>query len=108
MNNQSTIEKNVMRRVHIMRILGLIISTVVLALLTLVLALYGIGREVWVALVFANGPQDFIGHAFYLLYALIHTRFIVQALALISFVALLYLIRETYRTLTSFFTHTHS
>lgn len=108
MNDQSTIEKNVMRRVHIMRILGLIISTAVLAILTFVLALYGIGREVWVAQVFANGPQDFIGHFTYLAHAFGHTRVIVQALALLSFAAFIYLARATLRALSSFFTPSHA
>lgn len=101
---QTNIEKNVMRRVHLIRILGLIISTVVLALLTLILALWGIGKEVWVAQVFANGPQGFIGHALYLAYAFVHTRIIVQVLAILTFVSFIYLARKTIRALSSSFT----
>jgi hypothetical protein len=101
---RTDIEKNVMRRVRLIRVLGLIISTAVLAVITFVLALYSIGREVWVARVFANGPQDFTGHALYLVYAFLHTRFIVQILAVLSFISFLYLLRVTARALSSFFT----
>jgi len=99
LGERTNIEKNVMRRVRLVRILGLIISTVVLAMLTFVLALWGIGREVWVAQVFANGPQDFFGHFTYLAYAFGHTRLVVQALATLSFVSFLYLLRATFRAL---------
>jgi hypothetical protein len=59
-----------------------------------VLALWGIGREVWVARVFANGPQDFIGHAFYLTYAFEHTRLVVQSLTLLTLASVIYIARE--------------
>ena len=65
------------------------------------MALYGLGREVWVARVFANGPQGFVGHALYLVYALEHTRFVVQALALLCIGSVIYLARETARALSS-------
>jgi len=100
---QTDIEKNVMRRVRLIRILGLIISSVVLAAITFVLALWGIGKEVWVERVFSNGPQDLVGHFTYLAYAFSHTRLIVQALALLSLAAFLYLARATLRALFSFF-----
>ncbi|MFA5744727.1 MAG: hypothetical protein WC887_00715 [Candidatus Paceibacterota bacterium] len=108
LGERTGIEKNVMRRVRLIRILGLIISTLVLALITFVLALWGIGKQVWVDRVLTNGPQDFTGHALYLVYAFAHTRFLVQILALLSFVAFLYIIRETYKALVSFFTHSHT
>jgi hypothetical protein len=95
--NESTIEKNVMRRVHRISILRLIISGTVFAVTLALLALYGIGREVWVAQVFENGPQSFLGHTLYLLYAFEHTRFVVQALALLCIGSLVYLVREAVR-----------
>lgn len=104
----TNIEKNVMRRVRLIRILGLIISTLVLALVTFVLALWGIGKEVWVAQVFQNMPQSGnlgeIGR-FYV-YAFGHTRLVVQLLAILTFVSFVYLARETIRTLSSVFTPT--
>lgn len=87
------IERIVMRRVHRISILRMIISGAVFAVSMLLLALYFIGREVWVARVFENGPQDFAGHALYLIYAFEHTRFVVQALVVLcagSFIYLLY------------------
>jgi len=101
---QTNIEKNVMRRVHLMRLLGLIISTVVLALITLTLALWGIGRQVWVARVFENAPDDFTDLPRFYLAAFNHTRLIVQALAVLTFVSFIYIARSTYRALVDFFT----
>jgi len=100
----TNIEKNVMRRVRLIRILGLIISTLVLALVTFVLALWGIGKEVWVARVFQNMPQsgDFAETSRFYISAFGHTRFIVQALAVLTFVSFIYLARETVRALSSF------
>ncbi|MFA6278806.1 MAG: hypothetical protein WC638_01840 [Candidatus Paceibacterota bacterium] len=109
MNDQSNIERIVMRRVHLMRILGLIISTAVLALLTLILALWGIGREVWVARIFENMPHsgDFAAVGRFYLDAFGHTRLVVQVLTLLSLAACIYLARKTARALISFFTPPH-
>jgi len=97
--NESEIEKVVMRRVRRISVLRIIISGAVFAVTLALLALYGLGREVWVAKVFENGPQDFLGHTLYLIYALEHTRFVVQVLAIICFVSVLYLVRECARAL---------
>jgi hypothetical protein len=104
MIEQSTIEKNVMRRIHIIRVVKPIISSAALATIVCILALWGIGREVWVARVFTNGPQSFIGHAFYLVYAFEHTRLVVQSLVLITLASLIYLAREVARGISSIFT----
>lgn len=104
MNNTMTdIEKNVMRRVHRISILRLIISGAVFAATLALLGLYGLGREVWVARVFENGPQSFWGHALYLVYALEHTRFVVQALALLCIASFAYLAREVAKLISSAF-----
>ena len=91
------IEKIVMKRVRRMRILLLILSTVVFATLTAVAALWGSGREVWVARVFENGPQDLSGRIEYLFYAFAHTRLIVQALSLLTLGSFVFLLREIIR-----------
>ena len=104
MNNQTNIERIVMRRVRLTRILMLIISTAALALLAFAAALWGIGREVWVARVLENAPAD-PEHLFaFCLAAFLHTRLIVQALTLLTLVSLVYLIVETARFFSSFFT----
>ena len=100
---QTNIEKTVMRRVRRISLLRIVISGGVFALSLALLALYGIGREVWVAMVFRNGPQDFFGHAAYLLYAFEHTRFVVQALSLVCLASIVYLARETARLLANLF-----
>ena len=109
-NDQSNIERIVMRRVHLLRILGLIISTAMLAVLTFIAALWGVGREVWVARVFQNMPPvgNFISFASFWLAAFIHTRFIVQVLVLLTLVSLIYLIRETIRAFFLFFFPSHA
>lgn len=101
MNEQSNIERVVMRRVHTIHILRPFLSPAALAALVAVLALWGIGREVWVAKVFANAPHTFLGTAQYLTYAFDHTKIAVQALTLLTAAAALYLARETARLLAS-------
>lgn len=93
--NPSPIETIVMRRVRIIRVLRLITSSTVVASLVFLLALWGIGREVWVARVLANGPQGLLGHLEYLTYAFFHTRLLVQTLVVVSGLSLVYLARET-------------
>jgi len=98
---RTNIEKNVMRRVHTVRVLRVVFSGVTASFLLLLLALYGIGREVWVARVFTNGPQDFFGHFTYLSYAFTHTRLIVQVLTLLTLASIIYLARSFARTISS-------
>jgi len=98
---QSDIERVVMRRVHLLRILGLIISTGVLVALTLIAALWGVGKEVWVARVFQNMPHS--GNLFDLarfwLATFMNTRLVVQILTLLTLASLAYLILEVVRFL---------
>ncbi len=101
MTNPSDIERIVMRRVHLIRILQLVISTVVLVVLTFVAALWGIGKEVWVARVFENAPHDPSQLAAFYLFAFMHTRFIVQVLSVLTFISFIYLARETARFIIS-------
>ncbi len=105
MNNPSDMERIVMRRVRLIRILGLIISTVVLAVLTLVVTLWGIGREVWVARVFQNAPADILHLPNFFITAFTHTRFIVQALAVLTLASFVFLIRELVRLVTNALFH---
>lgn len=104
MNNETSIERIVMRRVRLIRVLRLVISTVVLAALTFVAALWGIGREVWVARVFENAPQGLSGHLGYLLYAFMHTHLIVQMLTVLTLGSFLYLLIELTRLVSDFST----
>lgn len=103
MNNQSPIERAVMRRIHLIRILGLIISMTALAVLTFILALWGIGKEVWVARVFQNAPADFINLPNFLISAFGNTRLVVQILAILTFASFIYLARATLRAISSAF-----
>ncbi len=99
MNDISNIEKIVMQRIKRIRVLRAIFSNGALASFVLALALWGIGKEVWVSKVFANGPQDILGHLTYLAYAFTHTHLIVQILSLLTLTALIILAREVSRML---------
>ncbi len=106
MNPETNIERVVMRRVRLIRILALIISTAMFAVLTTIVALWGIGREVWVAHVVENMPSmSNIGALLnFWVSAFLNTHLIVQALTVLTFISLLFLARETTRFLVSFFT----
>lgn len=97
MNEPSSIERVVMRRVRLIRMLYLVISTGVLAALTLVLALWGVGKEVWVARVFENAPPDITDLPNFYIAAFTHTRLIVQVLTLLTLASLFFLTREVTR-----------
>lgn len=104
MSNPSNIERVVMRRVHTVHFIRPFFSVGALAFVVLTAALWGIGREVWVAHVLENAPHSggvlAIGR-FYLA-AFENTRFLVQVLALTTLATLVYLARETSRNLASF------
>ena len=95
MTNPSPIEQAVLRRVRRVHRLRPFVSAGALAAVVAVLALYGIGREVWVARVFENSPQDVVGRFWYLVYAFEHTRFVVQALVAVTLTSTIYLARIT-------------
>ena len=95
MTNTSTdTARIVMRRVHTVRRLRSIVSGATLSLVVVVLALYGIGREVWVAKVFENAPSDFMAAAQFFLLAFTHTEFAVQAFTLTALAAMLWFFRD--------------
>ena len=91
----TNIEKNVMRRVHIIYALRPLVSGGTLSVLVATLALYGIGREVWVARVFENAPQNFSALPQFYLSAFVNTDFAVQVLSLLALLSVVYLARET-------------
>ena len=97
-----------MRRVRLIRILWLVISTATLAILTLVLALWGIGKEVWVARVFQNAPENLMTLPSFFISAFGHTRTVVQILAILTFASFIYLARATFCALSSVFTPSRS
>jgi hypothetical protein len=97
MNDISPIEAVVMRRVRRIALLRILISGGILAFALALLALYGLGREVWVARVFENGPHGFFPGLGYLVYAFLHTRFVVQGLCVVAFASFLFLAREVVR-----------
>lgn len=94
----SSIESVVMKRVHAVHSLRMLFSNASLALVLFALALWGIGREVWVAHVFQNAPhQGILEAARFFAYAFIDTRLIVQTLCLAALFALAWLMRDLLR-----------
>lgn len=96
----SNIELVVMRRVRLIRILKLVISTAVLAVLTFGAALWGIGKEVWVARIFENAPIAISDLPNFYFAAFLHTNLIVQALIILTLASLIFLMREIVRFIT--------
>lgn len=93
-DNRSNIERIVMQRVHLIRALRFAISSSVFSMAVSVFGLWGIGREVWVARVLENAPTDPLGILRFYIFAFGHTHFIVQALVLLTLLALAFLVRE--------------
>lgn len=90
------IQQNVMRRVRTIHALRTAASGVSASILLLLLALYLIGREVFVARVLQNMPSFSHVSAFahFFTYAFVHTGALVQALILITIFSGLWFLRE--------------
>ncbi|MDP3402330.1 MAG: hypothetical protein Q8S35_00015 [bacterium] len=95
MTPNSSVSRTVMRRVRILY--GIRAATPVFAASFLfVLALWGIGREVWVAKVFENMSSyaDAPGMLSFLTSAFLNTDIVVQALSILALGALIWLARS--------------
>jgi len=103
-DNKSTIERVVMRRVYTIRALRLVMNSVTASAAVAVLALWGIGREVWVARVFENMPQSggTIATSRFYVAAFTNTELVVQILVLSAVAALVYMARECARAITRY------
>ena len=90
--NTSLLHQTVMRRVYTLYVLRFITNTTTFATLAATGALFGVGREVWVARVFQNMPSIFNPGAVLNFYvdAFLDTRLIVQLLVAIVFVGFFY------------------
>jgi hypothetical protein len=97
MNEQSNIERIVMQRVHLIRALRIAISSGALSSLVSVLALWGIGREVWIARVFENAPSGPLELVLFYAAAFLNTHLSVQLLILVLIGALVYVAWEIFR-----------
>lgn len=97
MNERTNIERIVMQRVHLIRALRFAISGSVFSTLIFALALWGISREVWVAHVLQNAPENLLDVPRFYLAAFLHTRLLVQVLSILTVAALLYVAREISR-----------
>lgn len=98
-DGRSRIERIVMQRVHLIRALRFAVSSGVFSALVFVLALWGIGREVWVAHVLQNAPAHPVDILRFYIAAFLHTRLPVQALVVLALAALAYVAREAARAI---------
>ncbi len=98
-DSRTNIERIVMQRVHLIRALRFAISSGVFSTLVSLLALWGIGRQVWVAHVLQNSPTHLLNLPQFYLTAFLHTTFFVQVLILLTLGALLYVAREITRAI---------
>lgn len=89
----SKVMTNVMRRVHTIHVLQSPVTAIALAGILFILAMWGIGKEVWVARVFHNMPSlsDWDAVLRFYLAAFMDTRFIVQVLSILSIGAFVWL-----------------
>ena len=97
--SHSSVSRTVMRRVRTIHALRPFFSTATLASLLFLLAVWGIGREVWVAHVLQNMPsmQNVTSVARFFASAFMSTRFIVQVLAVVAVAAFVWAAREITR-----------
>lgn len=98
---ESSIQRNVMRRVRTIHAVRPLTSTTALSTVFLLGALWGIGRQVWVAQVFQNMPSlaDVGAVGRFAVAAFLHTEFIVQALTVLAVFAAVWLVRDGVRSL---------
>lgn len=91
----------VMNRVRRIFLMQPFVSTGALCAVLVLVSLYAISREVWVAMVFANMPSvSNIGAlTSFLISAFLNTSFLVQAFTILALSSALTLARETARTL---------
>jgi hypothetical protein len=96
MNSPSSVSNTVMRRVRVIHAVRPLLSGTTLASALFLLAVWGIGREVWVAHVIENMPSatDISALTRFLVSAFINTKFIVQVLSIIAGGAFVYAVHE--------------
>ena len=98
-DTRTNIERIVMQRVHLIRALRFAISSGAFSTIVSALALWGIGREVWVARVLQNAPASPLDLVRFYFTAFVHTHFLVQVLILLTIAALLFVAREIARAI---------
>lgn len=98
---KSKIKENVMRRVQMIRTFRPLVSDLSAAIVLFLLALYGIGNEVWVAQVVANMPPllDIAAVTRFVVAAFANTELIVQVCAVLALLAAVWTARGVARSL---------
>jgi hypothetical protein len=99
-----SLKQTVLMRVRAVHTLRTYFFPALCALLLLVLALAGLGREVWVAHVIANMPQPTHIAALlrFLAAAFLNTTYVVQVLSIVAVGMFIWFTERSVRTLTTF------
>lgn len=100
---QSRIHTNVMRRVRTIHTVRPLLSTTAFSAILFLGALWGIGKQVWVAQVLENmlSLADVGAVSTFVLAAFINTEFIVQVLTVLALAAAIWIVRDGVRSLRS-------
>lgn len=100
MNPNTSISDTVLRRVRLIHLMRLL-SVPVFSGIAFVLAVWAIGREVWVAKVFENMPAlvDAPAVLSFFMSAFVNTDVVVQVLSVVATVALAWMVAGVIRTL---------
>jgi hypothetical protein len=93
----TTTKSIVMSRVHTIHALRPFVSTAAFCVALVVVSVYAVSREVWVAMIVRNMPRltDVVGLWNFFSYAFIHTGLLVQALSVVTVGASILLIQDS-------------
>ena len=94
---KSSIRKIVLRRARFIHVVRPLLSGTLFGALAAILALYFLGREVWVARVFENMPSlmDVAALTMFLERAFLNTSFAVQVLTVVLVAGVIWAARDT-------------
>lgn len=95
------IKKIVLRRAHTIRVLSLMLSRTMAALLVMASSLYMIAQEVWVARVIENMPSltDVVAIVRFFEVAFMNTTAVVQVLSVMLAVATVGIVSDAFRSM---------
>lgn len=100
----SRTKKIVMSRVRAINFMRPFVSTGALSVALIVVSVYAVSREVWVEMILRNMPRitDVGAVMNFFTYAFLHTGLLVQAFSVVALVSAFFLIRESFKSITSF------
>lgn len=100
MTNTKNIVMSRVRAIHTMRPF---VSTSALCVVLALVSVYAVSRAVWVEMVLRNMPDitNVSAVVSFFTYAFLHTGFLVQAFSVLALISAFFLIRESFKLLTT-------